>query len=303
MIENEIKNHILKNGFDLVGITDIEIPEKIRNSFINWIKNNHHGEMKYMENMEKRLNLKAIWEDVKSVIVVAKNYYKKVQYKNYKISIYALSKDYHKVIRKKLIKIFREFSRKYSFNFKVYVDSGPVLEKVLAQKAGLGWQGKNSLLINPKFGSYIFLAVILVDIELKPDKPFLYDYCGKCNKCIKSCPTGAILENRTIDAKKCISYLTIEYKGENIPIPYKDWIFGCDICQIACPWNTKAKETDWEEFKKLEVLEYSLYELLKLKKEEYDRIFQGMPIKRANFERFKRNILHIMEIDPSSYKH
>ncbi|MEO0202448.1 MAG: tRNA epoxyqueuosine(34) reductase QueG [candidate division WOR-3 bacterium] len=303
-VEEIIKNKILENGFDLVGITDTKIPQQVKQAFLDWIKNNFYAQMNYMkETFEKRLDLKKVWEDVKSVIVVGKNYYKHVQYKDYKISIYALSKDYHKVMKKKLLKIFKELSRDLKFNFRIYVDSGPILEKVFAQKAGIGWQGKNSLLISPKFGSFIFIGIILVDIELEIDNPFVNDFCGNCNKCILACPTKAIVKERTIDSNKCISYWTIEYKGKEINLNYKDWIFGCDICQIVCPWNKKAKETDWEEFKVLHVLKYSLNELLKLNENEYNEIFKGMPIKRANYKRFKRNILHIMGKDPSSYKH
>ncbi|MEO0145114.1 MAG: tRNA epoxyqueuosine(34) reductase QueG [candidate division WOR-3 bacterium] len=303
-IENYIKNKILESGFDLVGITDIYIPEYIKSAFLNWINKGFYADMDYMKNnLEKRLNLKKVWENVRSVIVVGKNYYKSVQYKDYKISIYALSKDYHKVMKKKLLKIFKELSKELNFNFKIYVDTGPILEKVFAQKAGLGWQGKNSILINPKLGSYIFLSVILVDIELKPDKPFMYDFCGKCNNCILACPTNAILNNRTVDANKCISYWTIEYKGDEIKIEYNDWVFGCDVCQVVCPWNNKAIETDWKEFKVLDVLNYSLVELLNLTEDEYNKLFQGMPIKRANYKRFKRNIMHIMGKVPSSCKH
>ncbi len=293
-LENYIKQKILDFGFDLVGIADIEIPEKNKKAYLNWLNNNYHADMNYMKDtVEKRTNLKNVWSDVKSVIVVAKNYYKFVKYKDYKISIYALSKDYHKVMKKKLIKIFKELSSELKFNFKVYVDTGPILEKAFAQKAGLGWQGKNSILINPRIGSYLFLGIVLVDIELKTDNPFVYDFCGKCNKCISSCPTNAILDNRTIDANKCISYWTIEYKGDEIKIKYKNWIFGCDICQIVCPWNNNAVETDWDEFKILNILDYSLEELLHLSEDEYNELFKGMPIKRANYKRFKRNLEHI----------
>ncbi len=293
-LENYIKEKILSFGFDLVGITDIEIPEHIREVYLKWIENKYHADMSYMENtFEKRTNLKNVWSDVKSVIVVAKNYYKSVKYKNYKISIYALSKDYHRVMKKKLIKIFKELSSELKFDFRVYVDAGPILEKVFAQKAGLGWQGKNSILINPKMGSYLFLGIVLVDIKLRTDDPFVYDFCGKCNKCILSCPTNAVLDNRTVDANKCISYWTIEYKGDEIKIEYKDWIFGCDICQIICPWNSKAVETDWDEFKILHILNYSLEELLHLSEDQYNELFKSMPIKRANYKRFRRNLEHI----------
>jgi epoxyqueuosine reductase len=295
LIKEEIKKKILGIGFDLVGFTDIEVPEYAKKNFIYWIESNYYGDMNYMkETIDKRLDIKKVWKDAKSVVVVGKNYYKNVHYKNHKISIYALSKDYHKVIKKKLLKIFKELSKEFKFNFKIYVDTGPILEKVFAQKAGLGWQGKNSILINPKLGSYIFLGVILLDIDLEPDKPFIYDFCGKCNRCINACPTNAILNNRIIDANKCISYWTIEYKGDEIKIKFKDWIFGCDICQIVCPWNNKAIETDWKEFKLLDVLNYSLEELLNLNENEYNELFKGMPIKRANYKRFKRNIKHVL---------
>ena len=174
LIKEEIKKRILEFGFDLIGFTDTQIPDHIKKTYIYWIENNYFGDMNYMkQTMDKRLDINKVWKDVKSVIVVGKNYYKSIHYKNYKISIYALSKDYHKVIKKKLLKIFMELSKEFQFNFKIYVDTGPILEKVFAQKAGIGWQGKNSILINPKFGSYIFLGVILLDIYLEPDKPFI----------------------------------------------------------------------------------------------------------------------------------
>ena len=297
-----IKGLLLDEGFDLVGVTDPEVPEYARKAFIRWLEEGMHADMEYMERWkDKRLDMKLLWDEVKSVVVVGKNYY--VDWNPdapYRIARYAWGKDYHKVIKKRLLRVGKRLKREKGIEFRAYVDTGPILEKVLGQKAGLGWQGRNSLLINPKIGSYFFIGVLLLDVELEYDSPFAHDFCGKCNRCVQACPTGAIRGDRLVDARKCISYWTIEYRGDEIPDEIAEkmdsWLFGCDICQEVCPWNSKAKPTDWDEFKpRKELFEFSIYDILRMSEEEWKVFSRASAIKRARLEGIRRNARVILE--------
>jgi epoxyqueuosine reductase len=214
---------------------------------------------------------------------------------SYKIASYAFGRDYHKVVRKKL-KILLQYIREEigEIDGRAFVDSAPVLERDWAKRSGLGWIGKNTLLINKTAGSYYFLAEIISDLELEVDHP-ISDYCGTCTKCIDACPTDAISESGyVLDGSKCISYLTIE-RRDAIPLEFKDkmedWIFGCDICQEVCPWNRFATRHDESQFEPNEdLLQMSKSDWQEITEEVFNVLFEGTPVKRAKFEGLKRNI-------------
>ncbi len=297
-----IKGLLLEEGFDLVGVTDPEVPSYAREAFIRWLEEGMHADMEYMERWkDKRLDMGLLWKDVRSVVVVGKSYY--VDWNPdapYRIARYAWGKDYHKVMKKKLLRVGRRLKRERNIEFRAYVDTGPILEKVFGQKAGLGWQGRNSLLINPRMGSYFFLGVLLLDVELEMDSPFAHDFCGKCDRCVQSCPTGAIDGSRMVDSRKCISYWTIEYRGSEIPdyIVQKmdSWLFGCDICQEVCPWNSKARATDWQAFRpREEIFGLSIYDIARMSEEEWKAFSRASAIKRAGLEGIRRNAEAILK--------
>lgn len=295
----KIKERARELGFFDCGIAaagylqDAEIP------FSNWLKNGYHSGMAYMENhREKRLDPAKLVEGAQSVIVFLHNYYpeKKIQPDSeYLISKYAYGADYHDIIRRKLNLVIDELKMLVPGSFsRAFVDSAPVLERAWATHAGLGWIGKNSMLISRRNGSYYFISEIITDIRLETDKPFGGDYCGDCTKCIDACPTHAIVTPRTIDANRCISNLTIENKGE-IPDDfqgrYKKWIFGCDICQDVCPWNRYAFPHSEPEFLLSDALRnMRANDWESLDKEQYTKLFSVSPVKRAKFEGLRRNI-------------
>jgi len=222
-----------------------------------------------------------------------------------RISSYAVGEDYHDVLEARLKELvaFIEERIGYSIPNRCYTDTGPILERELAQRAGLGWIGKNSCLINPNHGSYFFLSEILLGIELEPDEAFPYDRCGNCTRCIDACPTNAILANRTIDSRKCISYLTIENKGE-IPkeVRYQigNWIFGCDICQMVCPWNRKinSRGIDTAFQARPGYSELNLLQETKLDQTSFNIKFRGSPIKRTKRRGYLRNIVSALSHYP-----
>ncbi len=297
-----VKGLLLNEGFDLVGITDPEVPGYAREAFVRWIEEGMHADMGYMERWrDRRLDMKLLWEDVRSVVVVGKSYSTPWQPpSDYRIARYAWGKDYHKVMKKKLVRVGRRLREEMGIQFRAYVDTGPILEKVFGQKAGLGWQGRNSLLINPRMGSYFFLGVLLLDVELEYDRPFAHDFCGKCNRCVQACPTGAIRGDRLVDARKCISYWTIEYRGDEIPeeiaVRMDSWLFGCDICQEVCPWNSKARPTDWDAFQpRKELFRLSIYDIARMSEEEWKAFSMASAIKRARLDGIRRNARAILK--------
>ncbi len=292
-------------GFDLCGIVSPDIIPEAKDQLKKWLSQNFHGEMGYMaKEPDRRSNPRHIMPAVRSIIMLGLNYYQKdsknVPQHHGRVSKYARGKDYHNVIAKKtkalLEAIKREMSDLGDKDFRWYVDYGPMLERSYAAKAGLGYIGKNSMLINKDFGSWIFLSEILTSLDLEPDDPFGVDHgaCGRCRMCIVSCPTGAIVENGVIDATKCISYLTIERPTE-IPVALAKKtghrLFGCDICQDVCPKNKKSQITKHEEFIKGGVGEFvSALEILKLNdQEDFLDFAAGTPLTRPKLEGLKRN--------------
>ncbi|MCC7331019.1 MAG: tRNA epoxyqueuosine(34) reductase QueG [Flavobacteriales bacterium] len=298
ILTQKIKTKAQQMGFSFCGISKAEFLEDEAPRLEDWLKNNRHGKMQYMENyFDKRLNPTLLVEGSKSVISLMYNYFPKQTQREdtFKISKYAYGEDYHHVIKEKL-KELAEFivSETGDANFRIFTDSAPVLDRAWAKKSGLGWIGKNAMLINPKKGSFFFLAEIILDVEFDYDSP-IKDYCGTCSACIDVCPTDAILPNKVIDGSKCISYFTIELKDEILPSEVKgkfnDWIFGCDICQDICPWNRFSKPTDELLFSpNPKLLNYSKKEWTELSSEIFNEIFKKSAVKRTKFEGLKRNI-------------
>ena len=293
-----IKQEAFKLGFDQCGIAKADFLADEAPKLEAWLKNNYHGEMRYMQNhFDKRLDPRLLVEGAKSFISLTYNYYpKKRQNQNtYKIAKYAYGEDYHFVIKDKLKTLLQKIQQKMGdVNGRVFVDSAPVLERAWAKKAGLGWTGKHSLLITPQKGSFYFLAQLIIDIPLDYDVPFKTDHCGTCKKCVEACPTQAILPNNTVDGSKCISYFTIELK-EAIPKEMKghfdDWQFGCDICQDVCPWNRFSKPHNEPLFEpKDDLLNFNKSDWEHLSEETFKKIFKKSAVKRTKFKGLKRNI-------------
>lgn len=286
-------------GFDLVGFAKAEELVEETERLKEWIKQGYQGDMKYMErNIDKRNDISLILEDAKSVISLAVNYYTDHQYTKDdnigKVSRYAWGKDYHLVIWDMLEELETELKGiDPEFRSKFYVDTGPVMDKTWAVKAGIGWLGKHTNVINREVGSWIFIANIFTNYEFDYSEP-IPDYCGSCTACIDACPTNAIVSEYVVDSNKCISYLTIENKGEIAPHfidKFEGWVFGCDICQDVCPWNIKffqpAKIDDFNP--KDGNKEIKLGEINKLNNEEFKERFADSPILRTKLKGLKRN--------------
>lgn len=293
-----IKEKARQLGFVLAGVTSSEAPAHF-DMFQTWLDAHHHAAMDYLasdRNRSRRADPKLILPECKSILVLALPYTNiKSEMKNdeFKIAGYALGNDYHDVIPPRLNEIvqFIEEQVGQSVPNRCYTDTGPILERELAQRAGLGWVGKNSMLINPQAGSTFLLAEILLGIELEPDEPFTTDHCGTCTRCLDACPTQCILPDRTIDARRCISYLTIENKGE-IPADLRPqlqtWIFGCDICQQACPWNRFSLPTDPALTPSIPLP--ILTDDLTLTPSAFNQRFKRSPIQRAKRRGYLRNL-------------
>lgn len=293
----KIKQKALELGFIDVGISKADFLEKESIKLKEWLDKGYHGEMQYMENhFEKRVDPRKLVDGAKSVISVLYNYYPEKQQRRdtYQISKYAYGKDYHYVVKEKLHQLLEYIhSEIQEISGRAFVDSAPVMDKVWAVKAGLGWIGKNTNLISKEFGSFAFIGELLIDLELDYSDDQVKGHCGNCTKCIDACPTNALLPYQ-LDARKCISYLTIEKKGElpeEFKVKWDDWIFGCDICQDVCPWNQKQKshhESAFELHPDLFVLDKTDWE--RITKEHFNEIFRKSAVKRTKFEGLKRNI-------------
>lgn len=307
-ISHRIKSLATEFGFLSCGISKAGFLEEEAPRLERYLKENLHGEMAYMENhFDKRLDPTLLVPGAKSVVSLLYNYYPEQTLSlndNFKIAKYAYGKDYHDVLKDKLRALVSALQEEIGdFEHRVFVDSAPVLERAWAKKAGLGWIGKNGNLLAKKSGSFFFLAEIICDLELEYDTETT-DHCGKCRKCIDACPTQAIIEPKIIDAKRCISYLTIELKNEistNFTQKMEDWIFGCDICQDVCPWNRFSlgnPETWLQPNPKL--LHMNKAEWQELSQETFSEIFRKSAVKRTKFSGLKRNIDFVMSALPPS---
>jgi len=281
-----------------------ELTEEIE-PYNNWLRDEMHGEMKYMErNVRKRFDPKLLFENAKTIIVVLQNYYPaKTQHDASApvLSKYAYGVDYHFVLKDKLKSLLEFIQTEIQpCNGRPFVDSAPVLERAWAKNAGLGWIGKNSNLINVEHGSYFFIGELIIDIELPYDKPNLVtDHCGKCTRCIDACPTKAIVADKVIDARKCISYQTIELKGEldiNLKGKFENRVFGCDICQDVCPWNLKSEPHNEANFMPSEkLLQLTKNDWMNMDKPLFNELFRNSALKRTGFTGLKRNLSFIEE--------
>jgi len=294
-----IKEEAYRLGFEFVGIARAEFMEEEAMHLEQWLNKGMHGKMSYMENhFEKRIDPTKLVAGARSVVSLMYNHYTDKEQKDPtapKISKYAYGKDYHFVIKHKLKSLIQFIEEKIgTVNGRCFVDSAPVLERDWAKRSGTGWVGKNTLLINPKVGSYFFLAELIIDLELGYDGP-MKDYCGTCTRCIDACPTDAIAPNGYIvDGSKCISYFTIELK-EAIPESYKDkfenWAFGCDICQEVCPWNRFSKNHQEPEFEPHpDLLQLTKNDWEELTEDVFKTLFKKSAVKRTKFSGLKRNI-------------
>ncbi|MDA3891303.1 MAG: tRNA epoxyqueuosine(34) reductase QueG [Salinivirgaceae bacterium] len=294
-----IKQKAREIGFNGIGISKAEEIEGFSDSLQQWLRAGYNANMHYMEkNFEKRCNPELLVEGAKSVISLIISYYPiKHQPTNIpQISKYAYGTDYHFVLKDKMKILWDAISEKFqNLEGRMFVDSAPVSDKLWALKAGLGWLGKNSCLINKELGSFIFICELIVNIELEYDEPYRLNFCGSCTRCIDSCPTQAIVHPGVIDSNKCISYQTIENKEETIPEEYvgkfSNRLFGCDICQDVCPWNNGAMETKEKEFKpNPEFFTFDFEQWQKLESEDFTRIFKKSPLKRAKYYGMIRNL-------------
>ncbi len=296
----EIKEIIKSLGFTDYAILPVSFLEEEEKPYNQWISKGMHGEMNYMErNIDKRLNPKLLVENAKTIIIVLQNYFpvNTQEDKNAPVlSKYAFGTDYHFVLKDKLRQLLEFIQTEIKpCNGRPFVDSAPVLERAWAKKAGLGWIGKNSNLISPEHGSFFFIGELIIDIELPYNNPIpVRDHCGRCTKCIDACPTKAIVAERVVDARRCISYQTIELKGdlnENLKDQFENRVFGCDICQDVCPWNLKSEPHNEPAFSPHP-------KLLHLQKEEWDNmekplfneLFKKSAVKRTGFKGLQRNL-------------
>jgi len=304
-IKQIIKDKARQLGFTLAGVTIPEPPPHY-NTFENWLAQGHHGTMEYLASERSRVsraNPREIIPECKSILVLATAYSSPSGRGMSEgqgegditgtIASYAHGADYHDVLpaRMKALVQFIEEQVGGPVKNRYYTDTGPILERDLAQRAGIGWIGKNTCLINPKQGSYFFISEILLELELEPDPPFITDHCGTCTRCIEACPTDCILPNRTLDATRCISYLTIELK-EDIPVELRDkmgsWVFGCDICQMVCPWNRFAPAGD--PVFEMTTPPHTLTEELSLTPQAFNQRFKLSPVKRTKRRGYLRNV-------------
>ena len=304
MLSNKqrIQQEALRLGFMSVGFAKADFLEEDAIRLESFLKNNYHGKMSYLENhFDLRVDPRKLVPNAKSVITLLLNYYpnESQDIDSPKIAKYAWGMDYHDVIKEKLKALFAYINQHIGqIDGRGFVDSAPVLERTWANKSGLGWIGKNGNLINKQAGSFFFIATLICDLELEPDPTFKTDHCGTCTRCIDACPTDAIIDNKKIDASKCISYLTIELKDQLIPDTFEgkmdNWLFGCDVCQDVCPWNRFSKPHTEQAFTAhKEILNLSSQEWEALEESTFNTLFKHSPLKRSKWKGLQRNIQFI----------
>ena len=300
-----IKSTALKIGFQKVGISSPKAIKRANREYLDeWLKSGKNGTMHWLDNRnEERKDIKKYFSKIKSIVSVALNYFTGNAHENFthsaqsfKISNYAWGKDYHIIVKEKLTQLLQFIQKELSPNSQglICVDSAPVMEKYHAQRGGIGWQGKHTILINEEMGSWFFLGELLLDIPLEYDEPFSKNLCGDCDACIDVCPTNALTEYK-LDATKCISYLNIETRNEfsnKQKSELDGWIYGCDECQKVCPWNMKNHcYSNEKSFSMLsEIKQNTLADWMEIDEQEFNRIFENSPIKRLKYHRFRRNM-------------
>lgn len=303
-LTQKIRSKALELGIHKIGIAKAEALTGEGAHLRDWLHRGHHASMQWMEkNTEKRTDPRLIVPNAKSVISLAVNYYTPIPHQpngnEGKISRYAWGDDYHIHVTKRIQTLFECIKQwEPGSEGRYYVDTGPVMEKAWAARAGIGWQGKHTNLITKEYGSWVFLGVIITTLELENDPP-MEDFCGTCTACIDACPTDAISEPYVVDSNRCISYLTIEHRGaiaESLGKNFEQWIYGCDICQDVCPWNRFQQDTEHPEFTPREKnIDPPLDELTGITQEEFSARFRNSPIKRTKREGIIRNALNVKE--------
>ncbi len=304
-LKETIKAEAHRLGFELVGFTDPSPPTSFA-VYQKWLDQGLHAEMNYLSRPDavaRRADPSLILPGVKTIIVVGVRYPRPEDAPSYdsqpqgRVAAYAWGEDYHHFIPARLKELVIRLQQKISqpFGWKILTDSGPVLERDLAQRAGLGWIGKNTCLIHPRWGSYFLLGELFLTLHLEPDPPFTTDHCGSCRRCIEACPTQCILPNRTLDAKRCISYLTIENKGMipgELRPAIENWVFGCDVCQQVCPWNIRFASPNHDSAfsQKKEIARPTLTRELLLSPAEFKQKFSRSPVLRAKRRGYLRNV-------------
>jgi len=299
-----VKKLALETGFSKAGITTPEIDLKTKQHFSEWLAKEYQADMLWLEaNAEKRLEPKKVMPEVRSVVSLALNYNTPFQHSGEKskgkISRYAWGKDYHLVIGEKIEQLIARLKAEFPGSaWKGWVDTGPTMDKYWAAKAGVGWQGKHANILAKGAGSYFFLATLFTDLELEPDTP-IRDLCGKCTRCIDACPTQAITQPYVLDSNRCLSYWTIEYRGEKIPeeiaAKMEGWLFGCDICQEVCPYNQKPLFTSDEDFAPyFGETELNLEQAAEMGQPEFSARFAKSAVKRAKRSGLVRNAKTIL---------
>lgn len=301
-----VKEKARQLGFSFCGIAKAVPLDEDARRLEKWLHQGMHGKMSYMENhFDLRVDPSKLVPGARSVITLLINYFPTARQSAEapKIASYAWGKDYHHVIKKKLQQFLLELQSSIGeINGRGFVDSAPVLERTWAQRSGLGWVGKNGNLINKQNGSFFFIATLITDLALEYDDPFAKDYCGSCTRCIDACPTEAILPDKTIDAKKCISYYTIELKDQLLPSEAKgkmdNWMFGCDTCQSVCPWNrfsTPHHETEFEPL--ADILNLSTREWMAMTEDTFKKTFKDSPLMRPGYKGIVRNLQFMLASD------
>lgn len=304
-LKKVIQDKALEVGFDVVGFASGAADERLAVDLGQYLGQGRHGQMSWMaENTDRRTSPKGLWAGVRSVIALGLNYapaeapslaLERVDRGN--ISVYARGRDYHDLVKKRLKRLGRWLVENHPCEIKVFVDTAPVMEKPLAQKAGIGWQGKHTNLVSPDLGSWLFLGEIFTTLEIAADTPGP-DQCGTCTACLDACPTTALAVPYRIDAKACISYLTIEHKGaidDDLASVMGNRIYGCDDCLDACPWNKFSVPSREQAFlPRAELTAPRLADLSKLDDADFRTFFSGSPIKRTGRDRFVRNVLIAM---------
>ena len=296
-ISTIVKSEAALCGFDACGIAKADCLNDTKTVLQQWLDKGYNASMKYMQNhFAARLDPQLLVENAKSVICLLISYNSNAQQNSDapKIARYAFSKDYHTVIREKLNNLLAALQKKIpQVNGRGFVDSAPVLEREWAFRAGLGWRGKSAMFISPVFGSYVFLAELIVDVEMEYDKPLVDNFCGDCNKCINNCPTGAIVEPYVVDARKCISYQTIENK-DDIAVSTCGWLFGCDVCLQVCPYNKNATNCNDYKFELItETLNMTFADWENISEVDFKKTFEKSPLLRTGFDGIKRNLNNI----------
>ena len=301
-IEHQLRERALAAGFDFAAITGADLSDDVSSHLEAFVAKDRHGTMQWLKDtVERRRKPTAMWSEARSAVVLGMNYgpgidpMKRLEHKSCGvISVYALNRDYHDVIKGKLKTLAQWLAKMTSGDVKVFVDTAPLMEKPLAEQAGAGWQGKHTNLVSRQFGSWLFLGTILTDIELRSDDAE-DDHCGACTACLDVCPTNAFPAPYQLDARRCISYLTIEHKGHIAPefrSQMGNRIFGCDDCLAVCPWNKFASSAREAKLAaRQDLVAPPLAELARLDDAGFRAMFAGSPVKRAGRDRFVRNVM------------